>query len=108
MLWERASYTTNFEKQVRGLYIYPTTQIHHRLLHSIIPPPEKPRPRELAEMREIARLPIDQLLHYLDDPLAEHFERQLEVLTLPLSIAYEGLRRASWNDMRRTRAAHAG
>lgn len=80
MLWERKNYSSPLEKRTRGLFIIPAKESHHRLLHMMLAPYEKPDTGTLLDLRSL-RNP-ESVIEELDHPIAEHFAQQLGILAM--------------------------
>lgn len=107
MLWTRNEYRTTSEKKTRqhGAFILRVPTANHRLLHLMLEPPIKPEPDVLSEMRSLARFGLDEVMDWLEDPIVEHFENQLSILTLDENVARNQLREGI-NNVRVSKQPH--
>jgi len=94
MLWTRNEYTRPHERKTRqmGAFVLRVPTANHRLLHLSLEPPEKPSVGTLEDMRLIGRHGLEVVMRNLDDPIIEHFEQQLSILTLSEAVARTMLR----------------
>lgn len=61
----------------------------HRLLHAVIRPPRIPSEETLRQMRDLSHLGLIAVMNELDDPIVEHFDRQLTVATISPEVALD-------------------
>ena len=54
----------------------------HRLLHSVLEPPEVPDTETLIQMRDMGNCSIEEVMRNLDHPIVEHYEHQLIIASI--------------------------